>query len=312
MNEVRTAVIGVGHQGRWHAEKFAALPESQLVGVIDLDEARCAALADELGIAAIRDYRDLPGKVDAVCIASPTSSHFDIASMLLGNGIHVLIEKPITSTLDEARKIVAQAAENCLVLQVGHLERFNPAILALGEILEEPLFVESTRIAPFSQRSVDVSVVLDLMIHDIDLIHAVVRSPIVNMDASGGAVITDDVDIANARIRFENGCVANVTASRAGFKVERKLRLFQRNAYFSLDLHKKVSRIYRKTGDSPTISQDNISVDEQTYGEADAMLTQNQAFLASVMGGEPPAVSGEVGMQALETALAIGEMVRSS
>jgi predicted dehydrogenase len=226
--------------------------------------------------------------------------------------VHVLLEKPITNTLEEAACLVELAASNQLVLQVGHLERFNPAIITLGQLLERPLFVESTRIAPFSQRSIDVSVVLDLMIHDIDLIHAVVGSPVKSIDANGLPVISTDIDIANARIKFENGCVANVTASRASFKTERKLRVFQHNAYFSLDLHQKKSVVYRKTGESPTFSQADISVEEHTFGTSDALMTQSEAFLDSVSGGAPPLVSGRVGMQALETALSITKLMQRS
>ncbi len=312
MKRIRTAVIGVGHQGRWHAEKFAALPQSDLVAVVDPVTKRCRAVAADLGTAAVHDYRDLIGKVDAVSIASPTSSHFEIAGTLLRNKVHVLLEKPITNTLEEAACLVELAASNQLVLQVGHLERFNPAIITLGQLLERPLFVESTRIAPFSQRSIDVSVVLDLMIHDIDLIHAVVGSPVKSIDANGLPVISTDIDIANARIKFENGCVANVTASRASFKTERKLRVFQHNAYFSLDLHQKKSVVYRKTGESPTFSQADISVEEHTFGTSDALMTQSEAFLDSVSGGAPPLVSGRVGMQALETALSITELMQRS
>lgn len=311
MKKIRTAVIGVGHQGRWHADKFAALPQSDLVAVVDPDTERCRAVAAELETTAVDDFHDLIGKVDAVSIASPTSSHFEIAGTLLRNKVHVLLEKPITNTLQEAATLVELAEANNLVLQVGHLERFNPAIIALGQMLDHPLFIESTRIAPFSQRSVDVSVVLDLMIHDIDLIHAVVGSPVKSIDANGVPVISNDIDIANARIKFENGCVANVTASRASFKTERKLRVFQHNTYVSLDLHQKKSVIYKKTGESPTFTQDDISVEEQTFGKSDALMTQSQAFLDSINGGPPPLVSGRVGMQALETALSITELMRS-
>lgn len=307
--KVRTAVIGVGHQGRWHADKFAALPESALVAVVDTDLERCQSVAEDLGAMALDDYHELIGRVDAVSIASPTSSHFDIASTLLKNDVHVLLEKPIANRLEQAEELIQLAESRNLVLQVGHQERFNPAIVALDKFIHEPLFIESTRIAPFSQRSVDVSVILDLMIHDIDLIHAIVNSPVVSIDASGAPVITSDVDIANARIRFENGCVANVTASRAGFKTERKLRVFQRNTYASVDLHNKNLMKYSRVGDGPSFSLADISAEEQTYGESDALMTQSRAFLESVASGKPPVVSGNVGRQALETALSIAKMI---
>jgi predicted dehydrogenase len=312
MNKFRTAVVGVGHQGKWHAEKFAALENSDLVAVVDKDPDRCRTLAEELDVKPLADFKELIGEVDAVSIAAPTRSHFDIASTLLEHDIHVLVEKPITTTLEEAEALVELAEGRGLVLQVGHLERFNPVIMALGEFLQTPLFIESNRIAPFKPRSIDVSVVLDLMIHDIDLIHSVVASPVTSLDATGGSIISNDIDIANARIKFENGCVANVTASRASFKTERSLRVFQENAYFSVDMHNKKSTIYRKTGDGPVLSPDDISVEEQSYGASDALMVQSEAFLNSIAGGPPPLVSGRIGMQALRTALRIGEMLKSA
>ncbi len=311
MAKVRTAVVGVGHQGKWHAEKFATLENSELVAVVDKDTDRCEVLAAELDAKPVSDFKDLIGEVDAVSIASPTRSHFDIASALLENGIHVLVEKPITTTLEEAEALVELAEGRGLVLQVGHLERFNPAVMALGEYLKEPQFIESNRIAPYKPRSTDVSVVLDLMIHDIDLVHSVVGSFVTSLDATGGSIISNDIDIANARIKFENGCVANVTASRVGFKTERSLRVFQANAYFNVDLHNKKSTIYQKKGDGPVMRPDDISVDEQSYGASDALMVQSEAFLNSITGGPPPLVSGRIGMQALKTALDIGEMLKS-
>ena len=203
MAKVRTAVVGVGHQGKWHAEKFAALEASELVAVVDTDSERCKALAAELDARPVSDFKDLIGEVDAVSIASPTRSHFDIASALLENDIHVLVEKPITTTLEEAQALVDLAEGRGLVLQVGHLERFNPAVMGLGDFLREPQFIESNRIAPYKPRSTDVSVVLDLMIHDIDLVHSIVGSKVTSLDATGGSIISNDIDIANARIKFE-------------------------------------------------------------------------------------------------------------
>jgi predicted dehydrogenase len=308
---VRTAVVGVGHQGKWHAEKFAALEKSDLVAVVDKDPDRCQILATKLSVKPVSDFKDLIGEVDAVSIASPTRSHFDIASALLENNIHVLVEKPITTTLEEAEALVELAEDKGLVLQVGHLERFNPAIMGIVEHLKQPQFIESNRIAPYKPRSIDVSVVLDLMIHDIDLVHSIVGSAVVSLDATGGSIISNDVDIANARIKFENGCVANVTASRVGFKTERSLRIFQSNAYFSVDLHNKKSTMYQKKGDGPVLSPDDISVDEQSYDASDALMVQSEAFLDSIVGGPPPLVSGRIGMQALKTALDIGEMLKN-
>jgi predicted dehydrogenase len=311
LDKIRTAVVGVGHQGKWHAEKFAALENANLVAVVDKDTNRCQKLAAELNATPLTNFKDLIGEVDAVSIASPTHSHFDIASTLLQNDIHVLVEKPITTTLEDAAVLVELAEERGLVLQVGHLERFNLAIMALGKFLKEPQFIESNRIAPFKLRNIEVSVVLDLMIHDIDLIHSIVRSSVASLDATGSSIISNDIDIANVRIKFDNGCIANVTASRASFKTERSLRIFQENAYFNVDMHNKISTIYRKIGIEPVMSPDDISVEEQSYGASDALMAQSVAFLNSIVTGTPPLVSGRIGMQALKTALHIGKILQN-
>ncbi len=280
--------------------------------MVDQDPERCRLVASELGVPALDDHHKLIGEVDAVSIATPTSSHFEIAKTLLENDVHVLVEKPITTTLEQAAVLVELAEKRGLVLQVGHVERFNPAILALTSLCNEPQFIETYRISPFTQRSTDVDVVLDLMIHDIDLVHSIVGAPVKSLDANGGSVISDVIDIANARIKFENGCVANVTASRASFKTERTLRVFQKNAYISVDMHNKELTMYTKNGDSGSPSQDGISVEKQSFDPSDAMMVQNEAFLESVAGGAPPMVTGRIGMQALETALAIGAVVKNS
>ncbi len=310
MDQIRTAVVGVGHMGRWHADKFAALKNSHLVALADQDGDRCRQLASEFGVDALNDYRDLIGQVDAVSIATPTASHFDIAHALLDSGIHVLIEKPMTSTVEQARELVELASGKNVVLQVGHLERFNPAIAGLTKQVDNPQFIESHRISPYKPRSLDVSVVLDLMIHDIDLIHSLVRSPMAQVEATGKEIITDNFDIANARIRFENGCVANVTSSRISFKTEHKLRIFQSNAYFSIDLFNKKATSYHKKSEGPIRSPMDIKISKSSAKKSDALLVQSEAFLASVAGGPPPVVNGRIGMEALETALAITEAIR--
>lgn len=309
MSTIRTAAIGVGVQGQRHAEKLAALPSSQLVAVVDSDTGRADSVAASLGTEAVTDYRDLLGRIDAVALSTPTSTHFEIASMLLQNGVHLLLEKPITTTLDEARELVRLAADNGLVLQVGHLERFNPAIIALTSHVGQPQFIESTRIAPYKPRALDVSVVLDLMIHDIDLIHSFVRSPMENVDAVGRPVFSDSIDVANARIKFANGCVANVTSSRVSLKTERSLRLFQADSYASVDLHNRAITRYSKRGSGPVMSPEDVAIDKQAFDVSDAMMDQTQAFLDSIAGGEPPLVDGQRAMEALETAIAIGNAV---
>lgn len=310
MTNIRTAVIGVGSMGRWHADKYAALPESELVAVVDADRDRAQAVADELGTEATDDFRELIGRVDAVSVVTPTSLHYDVARALLENGIHVLVEKPITSTVDQARALVDLAASTKLVLQVGHLERCNPAVVALTDFVDEPRFIESNRIAPYKPRALDVSVVLDLMIHDIDLVHAFVQSPMESVDAVGRRVFSDNIDVANARIRFASGCVANVTSSRISMKTERSLRIFQDDSYVSADLQNKTLTSYRKRGEGPVSGPQDVDINSQSFGDADALMEQARAFLDSVANGTPPLVSGRTGLEALETATVIGDLIR--
>ncbi len=311
MDKTRTAVIGVGYLGRFHAQKYAVLPESQLVAVVDASAEARERVAAELGCRAVADYRELLGEVDAVSIATPTPTHFSIASDCLEHGVHVLVEKPITETLDEAAALVALANRCRLVLQVGHLERFNAAILALEGTLGVPRFVESHRLAPFKERGTDVNVVLDLMIHDIDLIQSLVGAPIESIDAVGTSVFSAGLDIANARIRYANGCVANTTASRVSMKTERKLRIFQDDAYISIDLQQKVLTIVRKPPPDSGAAPGQVTLEERSYEQGDALKMEIEAFLHCVREGKPPVVSGEDGMRALETAIRISAMVHS-
>jgi len=310
MRKVRTAVIGVGHLGRFHAQKYAVLAEAELVAVVDANEENRARVAAETGCRAVADYRELLGEVDAVSIATPTPLHYPIARDCLDHGLHVLVEKPITTTLEEARSLVETAARLGRVLQVGHLERFNAAILALAGTLRTPRFVESHRLAPFKERGTDVNVVLDLMIHDIDLIQSLVGAPIESIDAVGSSVFSAGLDIANARIRYANGCVANTTASRVSMKMERKLRLFQDDAYISIDLQQKVLTIVRKPPAGTDVPKGQVLIEERTYDQGDALLQEIEAFLHSIRTGTPPVVSGEDGLRALETATRITQMVQ--
>ncbi len=310
MQQVRTAVIGVGYLGRFHAQKYAALPAADLVAVVDASAENRTRVAAETGCRAVADYRDILGEVDAVSIATPTPLHYPIARECLEHGIHVLVEKPITTTLEEARSLVETAARQGRVLQVGHLERFNAAILALAGTLRTPRFVESHRLAPFKERGTDVNVVLDLMIHDIDLIQSLVGAPIESIDAVGSSVFSAGLDIANARIRYANGCVANTTASRVSMKMERKLRLFQDDAYISIDLQQKVLTIVRKPPAGADVPKGQVLIEERTYDQGDALLHEIEAFLHSIRTGTPPVVSGEDGLRALETATRITQMVQ--
>jgi predicted dehydrogenase len=305
MNMLRTAVIGVGYLGNFHAQKYALLPDVQLVGVVDHDAKRAAEIAAALGTVAFSDHRELIGKVDAVSVVVPTQFHHTVARDFLAAGVHVLIEKPITVTIEEADELIALAEEKGVVFQVGHLERFNPVLQALDGVLQEPLFIESVRIAPFKPRGTDVNVVLDLMIHDIEIIQHIVKSPVARVDAVGAPVFTGEEDIANARILFENGCVANVTASRISLKSERKMRIFQRNAYITLDFQNRKMLVAQQGSGELFPGVPNVKVDERELGEADALRSEIESFLSAIREGKEPQVSGRDGRMALETALKI-------
>ena len=310
MTRLRCAVVGAGYLGRFHAQKYAALADCELVGVADPSPEARERLRAELGATGFADHRDLLGAVDAVSIATPTALHHAVARDFLVAGAHVLVEKPITSTADEARELIELAARGRRVLQVGHLERFNPVIVAVAGELTSPRFVESNRLAPFKPRGTDVSVVLDLMIHDIDLVEHIVRSPIVSIDAVGAPVFTDEIDIANARIRFENGCVADVTASRISLKAERKLRVFQADAYLSIDLQQKLLTIVRKPASIGEGELPKVDLEERSFDQGDALLAEIRSFVDAVLSGGRPVVSGEDGLRALETATRIADLVQ--
>ena len=309
MSKIRTAVIGVGYLGKFHAQKYAQLDASELVAVCDASLEVAQVIADEHDVPAFTDYKKLIGKVDAVSIVVPTQKHYEVAKVFLENNIHVLLEKPITSTVEEAEELVKIADENKCVFQIGHLERFNPAVLALEDELEKPLFIESNRIAPFNPRGADVNVVLDLMIHDIDIILDLARSPVKHIDANGVAVISQEIDIANARITFESGCVANVTASRVSMKSERIMRIFQHDSYISIDFQNKKLAIHNK-GDGemyPGIA--NIESNDRTFEQGDALYSEIESFLYSISNDSPPVVSGKAGLLALQTATKISELL---
>lgn len=305
MSALRTAVIGVGYLGNFHAQKYAAIPDVELVGVVDHDPQRAAEIAAALGTRAFSDHRELIGLVDAVSVVVPTQFHHTVARDFLAAGVHVLIEKPITVTIEEADELIALADQHKLVFQVGHLERFNPVLQALDGVLTEPLFIESVRIAPFKPRGTDVNVVLDLMIHDIEIIQHIVKSPVERVDAVGAPVFTGEEDIANARILFKNGCVANVTASRISLKSERKMRIFQRDTYLTLDFQNRKMLVAQKGSGELFPGVPNIKVDEKQLGEADALRSEIESFLSAIRTGTAPAVSGRDGRMALETALLI-------
>ncbi len=309
MSKIRTAVIGVGYLGRFHAQKYALLDEAELVAVCDTSEEAAGRVARELDTRAVNDYRDLAPEVDAVSIVVPTQKHHEVARHFLDAGVHVLLEKPITSTLEQGRDLVALARDRGVVFQIGHLERFNPAVVALGDVLDRPRFIESHRIAPFNPRGADVNVVLDLMIHDIDIILDFVRSPVTEIRANGVPVLSSDTDVANARLQFENGCVANVTASRVSLKSERRMRIFQEDAYLTIDFQNKTLGIHRRGKGEMFPGIPEIDSQEMEFEQGDALLAEIRAFLDSIRNGKPPVVSGEDGLRALETAFTITDIL---
>ncbi|HAT1659678.1 TPA: Gfo/Idh/MocA family oxidoreductase [Legionella pneumophila] len=312
MNKIRCAVIGVGYLGRFHAQKYQLIPNAELVAVCDVNSTVCEEVSRELNVPAYINYRDLFGKVEAVSIAATTNKHFEIAKFCLQHGIHVLIEKPITETVSQAEELIQLARQHQVKLQVGHLERFNSARLALDEYLELPLFIESQRLAPFNPRGTDVNVILDLMIHDIDIIQNIVQSPIKSITAQGAPVLTKAIDIANARITFANHCVANVTASRISFKTERKTRIFQENSYISIDYQNKQLAVFKKgTGEMfPGIP--DITRDQREFEKGDALLEEIKAFLNCIENDRVPLVTGEEGRDALKTAEQITALINNN
>jgi len=305
--KLRTAVVGVGYLGGFHAEKYAELPNSELVAVVDLDRERAESIGRRLGTRAFSCHRDILGLVDAVSIAVPTQSHYEVARDFLAEGVGILLEKPITTTLEEADDLIRLARDTGAVLQVGHLERFNPVVMALNGILTAPGFIESVRIAPFKPRGTDVNVVLDLMIHDIDIIQNIIRSPIQRIDSIGAPVFTEEEDIANARIQFENGCVANVTASRISLKSERRMRIFQPDAYITLDFQNKKVAVFRKGNGEMSPGVPNVTIDQRELAQGDVLKAEIESFLDAVAGNRQPEVTGEDGRRALETALLINK-----
>jgi predicted dehydrogenase len=312
MKKIRAAVVGVGYLGRFHAQKYARIPDCELTAVVDPDGQAGETVAAELGTRALVDHRTLLGEVDAVSVVTPTPAHFAIAREFLVSGAHVLVEKPITETPEQARELIRVARERERVLQVGHLERFNSTILAAEPYLEAPRFIECHRLAPYRERGTDVNVVLDLMIHDIDIIQTIVRAPIETIDAVGAPVFSDEIDIANARIRFANGCVANATASRVSLRTERKLRIFEDAAYLSLDLHQKIMTVIRKRPEGPVAGELPVTIEERSLEPGDALLAEIESFLGCIRSGAIPVVSGEAGLRALETAIRITEQVESA
>jgi predicted dehydrogenase len=310
---IKTAVIGVGYLGQFHAEKYAYSKKAELVAVVDVSEEKAKKVAKKLRTKAYADYTMLTELgVQCASIAADTGEHYRIASWMLDHGIDVLVEKPMTTTVEEARDLIARAERNGRVLQVGHLERFNPAFRAMEKVLTRPWFFEVRRIAPFAGRGHDVDVILDLMIHDIDIIAHLVKRPLQRVEAVGVPVLTGTVDIANARLTFEGGAIANVSASRAAFQSERTIRIFQPELYISLDYGKKKLKMYSKSGGVDSLGFPKISVEEKNVEERDALADEIDAFLEAVAQRSAPLVSGWDGLRAIELAEIIRKEIEKS
>ena len=307
---LRVGVVGVGYLGRFHAHKYARLAEAELVGVADVNGEQAGRVAGEVETEALEDYRRLIGRVDAVSIVTPTLHHYTIARDFLEAGVHVLVEKPMTQTVEEADELNRLAAERNLVLQVGHLERFNSAFRAIHPRLRNPMFLTADRLALFNERGLEVDVILDLMIHDIDIVLHVVQSPLRKISAAGVAVLTQLPDIANARLEFENGATANLAASRISIKNMRKLRIFQENCYFSADYGNKRAYAVFKESTADEAGYPEISIEELEIDEMDALEEEIASFLRCIRKGVGPVVDGVQGRDALAVALDISSQIK--
>jgi predicted dehydrogenase len=307
----RAGVVGLGYFGTFHAKHYAAHPGATLTALVDVDEGRAKAAAEQYGGEPLTDYRDLIGRVDVASVAVPTSRHFEVAHALLSAGIHVLVEKPITDTVDRAQALVDCAGERGLVLQVGHIERFSAVYRALAAKVTRPLFIEATRISPFRPRAIDVDVVLDLMIHDIDIVLGLAASEIVSVHAVGVPVLTAGEDIANARIEFASGAVANITASRIAETTERRMRVFQPDSYVVCDFDASRIELHERAGDPALLGAAAIGAKSWNVSKEDSLFNEISEFLDCVRSGRVPTVDGRVGREALRVANMITENLRA-
>lgn len=320
---IKIGVVGVGHLGQHHARKFQSMDAASLAGIYDQDAKRAKEISEKLGTVNFESYEALLKACDAVDIAATTSAHYDLAKPALEAGKHIFLEKPITSELWQAHELLDLADKKKLKIQVGHIERFNPVILKVENEIKDPLFIESTRISTFHKRGTDVPVVLDVMIHDIDLILSFVNSPIKNIHASGIGLFTKSIDIANARLEFENGAIANVTSSRVSLKLERKIRFFQKDSYISLDFGAKEARVVKKSPKLmlylPKIMMGAMDidpeklVDQQLYQCADdtkdALTMELESWVKAIVTDTKPVVDGHAGTHALEVAMKIIKII---
>ncbi len=323
MEKLPVGVVGVGHLGSLHAKTYAQISSVKFVGIHDIDAQRANALSAEFDVKTFDSLDELLKNVRAVSIATPTSTHFAIARKAAAGGVHTFIEKPITETPAEAQQLIDIAEKRKVIIQVGHIERFNPALLALEKYNLRPMFVESHRLAQFNPRGTDVAVVLDLMIHDIDIIVSLVKSPLEKVEANGVAVVSDSIDIANARIQFQNGCVANVTASRISQRKMRKMRLFQRDAYISIDFSDGVAEVFRLVNEEDSTASNTMMLGKIDHGarklkiiyeqpevkEINPLQYELETFLRSIESNSEPPVTAQDGKRALEVAHAIMEKI---
>jgi len=311
VKNIKVGVIGVGYLGRFHAQKYAAMQGVELVGVADTEKARAEEIAAECNTKPFTNFNSLIEQVDAVSVVVPTIYHHRVALACLERNVDILVEKPITSTLEEADDLIAYAESKNLILQVGHLERFNPAVMAMQPMLTHPLFIEAHRISVFKNRGTDVDVVLDLMIHDIDIILSIIKSPIETIHTVGAPVITPLTDIANARLIFKNGCTANVTVSRISMDNIRRMRIFQPGTYLSVDFTKKeVMSIKLKQGTTESIPQPDVT--KHKFEEQDILELELKDFINNVRNRTRPQVSGHEGRQALQIALQVISQIKEN
>jgi predicted dehydrogenase len=299
---IRVAVVGVGYFGRFHAKHYTANPEANLVAVVDANAARAEEVAAEFGCESTQDYRSLIGRVDAVSIATATPAHFEVAKDLIEAGLHVFVEKPLTDSVETASALADLAETHGRVLQVGHVERYSAAFRALSERVERPLYIESYRIAPWRERGVEVDVILDLMIHDIDIVMGLVGSPVTNVEAVGTPILSGTTDLANARVTFESGCVANITASRVSYKTERKVRVFQPKRYVICDMGQGRLFEYQLRGDPMVEGLAAIASDTVDIPKEDSLANEVAQFLDCVATGRRPKVDGRAGCEAVRVA----------
>ena len=307
MSKFKVAVIGVGYLGEFHAQKYHTNNKVKLIGIVDTNNNRCRKIGNALGVNSYLDYKKIVSLVDAVSIVVPTNLHYKVAKFFIENGKHVLIEKPFVDNVNQAKKLIDLAKKNKIILQIGHLERFNKGFLSLEKNIKNPLFFECNRLSPYKIRGTEVDVIMDLMIHDLDIILSLNKSKIKDIQANGINVLTSTTDIAHARITFENGCVCNLSASRISDKIERKMRVFQKNAYFSLDYQNYVLDTYRKS-ESKGIKK--IEKKQHKFKKNDSLNEEIKSFIKCIATKKNPIVSGHDGLTALKYAIKISNLIK--